>query len=794
MASIPIIRTILANDDSPTRFENFCIELLYVAENLSLLPTSRTWDLARDGRSISRPSDKGVKQAILCASLNQQIDAKIQSDLERLNRTTKFSHLVYCTPVQMSEHHCDIKKLEIKTLVDGLEVIDVLSLDQLAAYAFRHDKVLRDYYGAELAAVQRALQTPINEGAEVGRIGLRLALMTRTGEDSTALRDELGRRLLLGCLAESGPMAPGTLRVKVSNVMRLSSTFSEPFFDQFLQYLIDDGQVAVANDIVSVTDAGRSVLDQGAADASGTLLEGRTSVRNTIRELSGHHLTDEQMDRIWTILQDGLANLFYYHGSTTIEMVAGILNRGEVAEKSGAVEPQIEQLASRVAEVLTSDKMQEDIRTAVIDMFSEPQYTAFQWFSKVCASYVMLCALGLENVSSREVTDALKNLVLVPDSDILLSLLCEGEPNHLQVERIVRTWREIGGKVVAATPVLEEVAHHAWISHRDFRAISDRIGKTPPQQLFHLISNAFVRAFGSYNPTGDINASWNAYIRQFTGKNNYDYSKIQEVLLDEYGVGFLPSVSIEEASSLYSNVREFLASESTRHAQRDATWLDYKTEDKCRRDAMLLESVLRQREQARGTHKGLAIVVSSAQRLTRAGDEFKPEFGSPEPVASLAAIGYLLTLVPGATLGVGALRNVLFDVSLAARLTPLQRHAFRIIAGSGKYNIPWAKRAALARELGNQILKDAHSRGQNVSEIRAELIHGDDPKASAILIANALAELSIHSDSEQELEELKAENEELRRVLAEMKRDESRKSYSERVTERGKRPAVPRRK
>src|SRR5207249_755772 len=96
---------------------------------------------------------------------------------------------------------------------------------------------------------------------------------------------------------------------------------------------------------------------------------------------------------------------------------------------------------------------------------------------QLSAAYVMLCSLGLEASSSQRIRAALERFVLVADSDVVISLLCQGEENHSEVERIVNGWRQLGGRWAVTVSVLEEVAYHAWISENEFSAMANQLGR-----------------------------------------------------------------------------------------------------------------------------------------------------------------------------------------------------------------------------------------------------------------------------------------------------------------------------
>jgi hypothetical protein len=85
---------LIQGESNYLRFENFCLALFERVENRIFLPTSRTWDLGRDGRTTGPAL--GTHAGILCATLDDKIDEKTQRDLDRVSSTTTPDRLIYC--------------------------------------------------------------------------------------------------------------------------------------------------------------------------------------------------------------------------------------------------------------------------------------------------------------------------------------------------------------------------------------------------------------------------------------------------------------------------------------------------------------------------------------------------------------------------------------------------------------------------------------------------------------------------------------------------------------------------
>ena len=764
-----IIKSLFETEDSSTRFENICIDLYNQAEGEQLVPTSRTWDRGRDARSASIKKQEQPIAGVLCATLNAGLDSKLESDIKRLSETTQTTSIVYCSSKSLSEHECDKIEAKIRKIYPAAQAVRALGQIQIAALAERYEQITRKYYAAEIHNIEQALFFQPSATTDPQHIGLRLALMTQTGDDARLLRSELTRRLVLDNLHATGSKSPGRLAQEISAQLHLSRSISGNYVNEILSELNKDGLISISDDKASLEPKGVEYVKEIPQEASNRLLEGRVAVRTMIKTLSGHDLPDLHYVKVWNTFQDGLSNLFYSHGSAIVRMVGSLIT-GQRIKPEESERVLLEQLGDKILPLFSDLSQGNEVRQAIIDMFSEKDTVAFEWLSQKCSVYVMMCSLGFEALSSQEVTSTLQGFRLVADSDVVLSQLCEGEQNHDEVVRILNAWKALGGKLSVATPILEEVAYHAWISEHDYISMADQLDQISDDQANHLIGNAFVRTFRRLSKGKTGRKYWQSYIKQYRGLTEYDYGPLLEILRSEYGFDLLPgNDSTYDAFKIQvQNVLIKRASEDARCKIED---LDYRTQDKCRRDGIVIASIKAARDAAyRAGLGGSTIILSSARLLKEADEVFKTDLGAPDAVVSTAGLCCLLTLTPGIQMGLGTLRGVLFDLGLAERLTPMQRYAYRLIASSGEYDLPWSKRVTLQRELGLRILKDAKASDTSKISITKRVLRSEDPTYSAKIVADALDRMAVTPETQKEIKVLRQEVKRLKEEIAKSRR------------------------
>lgn len=774
-----IAQAIFDSDDSPARFERFCLDIYREAEGVELLPTSSTRDLGRNGRSISILSPES--RPVLCATLERDIDAKVEADVTRLDQTTQPRSVVYCSSKSLTEEKCAKIEARIRELCSSIESVQVLGQIQLTDLSLRHEECLRRHYGAEMRNVEEALLLEPAVAAEARDIGLRIALLVHASDDATELKKELKIRLFLDTLVRQEPLTPEQLNSSITAQLRLPRTLSAKYTEELLNQLARDDLVYFEGDKVALTESGIKITATVPAEASSRLLEGRIAIREAIEKLSGYQLTESQFETLWDTFQDAITNLFYTHGLAIVKMI-----RSALAEESWSLEKSklkipLDGFATRVSSVIVSTLQRDEIRQAIIDMFFERDSAAFRWLTQVCGIYVMMCSLGFETLSTQETVRVLSRFHLVPDSDIILSLLCEREENHDDVERILTGWKAIGGRLFMVRPVLEEVAYHAWISEYDYEASGKDLNVLDDKEATRLIENAFVRTFRKLAGSSCQRKYWNQYIKEYKGMSELDYGYIMAHLRDDYGFGLLSETG-EEYAAFEKSVNDFAIERLCSYFSCQRHQLDSKILGKARRDSRIVTTVhaTRRLAHAQGEKRAYCI-VSSARLLKEIDDRFRDDLGDPEMVLSIAAMGFLLTLVPQVHMSFGTLRAVLFDTLLATRLTHVQRYAYRAIVASQEWDMPWSRRGTLERYLGDSILSMARRRGEPARQISERLLRTDDPEFSAEIISNTLDNMGIIPRSRDQVHALRA----MVKKLEEQLQAEKTRAKSKSVSKKG---------
>src|SRR4051794_4278386 len=186
MASVTdaLAEAVLRAEQSGRRFELFSNAV--VSENeggVPVLPTSRSWDLGRDGRSQTTSGSVYV-----CSSLTDNVDTKSTSDVRRLAENASPPYRIYfCSSQPLSESRCVQIEADIRKSVPPDVAITVVGREQLGHLAQRFPDAFVKFYAAELeallAVLKDSVQKPIDDNG-----ALRLALVGIGHESSGVVR------------------------------------------------------------------------------------------------------------------------------------------------------------------------------------------------------------------------------------------------------------------------------------------------------------------------------------------------------------------------------------------------------------------------------------------------------------------------------------------------------------------------------------------------------------------------------------------------------------------------------
>lgn len=762
-----ISHIVIQSETNPVRFENFCRELYQKAEGITLVSTSSNYDQGRDAKSIGR--SKGTHRTIICCSLDQEPDSKVERDLERLQSTTAPELLVYCSSQKLTEHHGDQITQTIREHLAASTSVVVLGSLALADLAERFPEILQRFYSCEIKAIEASLLSPVKSEEKAETKGLRLALIAFCSEDAKTLRSVISKRAVMEILNSSEQSVPKDIALKLSSDLGIPRPIIPQFIESVLAGLDGDGFVATQKGLWSLTDAGRKELGQLPLEGARELLAGRIVVRAGLEELTGVKLTDSHFEAIWATLLDSLSHMFYSNGLAVIQAIDRLLAPKDVPPTSAPnIEKLLEETARRVGQTAAGPDLAQGLEQAILDIFGERTGAAFDWLSRISERFVTLCALGLESTSAEEIKRSVLRNQVVLDSHIVITLVCEGEPEHETTTELVNRFRRLGGRFLLASPVLEEVAYHAWISEKDFRETQILLGKLSNDEQRRYVANAFARAFHKIARDASEGKKWPLYIKQFRGNAPSDFSNLLASLQPQLGAEMLPVGYDQETEA---KITESLKTTVAYAKKVDPRTLDTDDVIKLERDGKLIASIAAIRASfRRAGDASTVLLLSSSTRLRRIDERFRSVLGQPPAVISLSAFSYLLSLIPEVQMGLNTLRRALFEFGEMAHLSDVNRVALRVIKGQGEYDLPWARRGMLERQLLDVIFHEAGRKDMRPQALRDQFSSGDQAARPAEMIINALEQMAVSDSKSAELQQAQLKIKDLEETIAILKR------------------------
>lgn len=657
---------------------------------------------------------------------------------------------------------------------------------QLASLAERNMEVFKKHYSNELKCILDFSEKAGTDEESIEQKGLRLALLSFACEDAASLRNSLSKQLILELLNKRDGLTTNEISKLLSDELKLPKAIDNNYIARILKLPDFNDLISESNGKWIITHKGKADVSSIPAEAFDHFLAGRNILFNGIYELTGHKLEPDTFNKVWNIFQDYIAHLFYSNGLDTVKMISALLNDEAVTNDHYKYNELIEELAGKISSLFSDPEQSEAIKHAIPDIFSERSGDAFQWLASICSVFVSLCSLGLEGTSAEQITKTLRKTKLVIDTDILISLLCDREPQHDAVRELFKKWKGIGGEIYIHSSVLKEAAYHAWISEADYNEVSRNFKDIKTEEeTDRYIVNAFVRTFKLISNKNYSYRAWHSYISDFRGDSEYDYSKILEICTDDYGVLILKDVDLEKYKDFVDDVNKFIYNLKLKHRKNDGVSSEEmkRLTGKSENDAHLLGSILQFRdiERAKGSQETISLISSSV--LFQAADSyFSNSLKKPEAVLTLSAVSYMISLLPGVKYNINSLRNILFSFGRRINLRPEERIALRILKGTEEYDFPFSKRATLSRNLRDALRKEAKNNDTSINAEYEQFIkwptsEGQAGKNARIIVeaVEKISSFEKQSDKKfyeaiQENVKLKKENEGLREILREQKK------------------------
>jgi len=749
--TVGMAKTILEQDPNPLRFERWCVDLFSLVDRTDYVPTSRTYDKGRDGRTVNL--GHGSVPAFILCTVGDKLPQKVQSDLRTLLTTVNPKVIRVCTARLLSEAEIERTKSVVREQCKGLESVDVDGLEQLAVLAHRYPTTLQAHYGAELKALRDSLSYEGDDESAIQLSGMRLALSTQLTGDAAALRRRALHGILIDALAARSPVDPARLPNYVRERLRLPGPVQMGYLRTAIEELKVSGHITERDGRLALTDRGRATLADRNREGGRLLLEGRTLVRAELERLTGQHLPDDKFATIWDLLEAGIADMFLVNGLQVVQAVSSLLNQPNQSAPETPLRALIDRLADKIDFSLASWPPGADFSQATRDIFLDQSSPAFSWFAGLATVYLVVCSLGLEPSAQEQVESRLRHIHLLLDTDVVLSYLCRAEPSHGAIRDIITAWHRLRGKLCVTESVLTEAAYHAWIADVEF----GQVWKELETLDYHVLSTAFVRTFKMLGAGRLTPANWQRYIGQYKGSHSRDYQPIWEELRDEAKCEMASEDAGNQEFAEAVEKQLFSHKESKLYAREEyGREVHAKERDKCKRDGRLIAFLTRQRELQRRATSETTIVVSSSTSLRWVCSLYREKLGAPDPVLSVSAIAYVLSLVPGVALTVRNLRSVLFDSGMKEKLSAWDTTALRALYVSEEYDPAWSSRIRLKREIDDALLKQARERGEPVRKVRErmESMTEEGTQLSAEVLASAIDKL-VGSKSERRIAELR---------------------------------------
>lgn len=753
----------LHGETDDLRFERFCADLVELIEGgTKIVTTSRSWDRGRDGRSIG-PGPR----IIVCASITTTIADKMLGDLKKVAKSgVGVEKIYFCTTQDPSEWTLDQVAVELRAELPNA-TIEPMNATQLARMAGFHAEPLNRHYATELRDFQVWLTADDASEADVGE-SLLLALATAGQPGSSEIRSAAYKQMILRSLADDAARTLNELGVEIGGRLKLARPIPGSVLGVHIAPLETQGLVIKTGDKYARAPSGEAVAVDEEEAAAEALRDGQRDIRLALESALGHDLADKQFAAIWFVLEKNLTHFFATQGFRMVQAISALAaTPGASADSESEVESDVpffvDELAAAVGATSEMPEQRLELEQAIHDIFAERSGPAYQWIGSVCASFVLICMLGLEESSGSRLRDAIGGTYLIPDTDVVLEFLGDGEPAHEAAEQLVREWQRLGGHVLLAASVAEEVAHHAFISVHDYEEARNRFLRTEQDRRW-FVRNVFVRAFGHLVEKKKLKPSgWTSFINDFRGKTKDDTAPLDELLVEDFHFDRLPDDDLREppGSELWPELKN-------RINRSDATGRDRKIQlDKAKRDARLYASMAHFAEKLRAAGKsGSCVLVTSSGRLQGIGAKYG---SAAEQTLSLAGAVYLLSMVPGVTLGRTALHTILFDSRLLHRGSELDVLVLRSVRDAGQ-EFPRARRRKLTRHVRTRLIELARDQGK--PELKPENVASSatrDPSVQTVLsqvIADGLEQIAASSPAERELEAAQRRIRELEARLA----------------------------
>lgn len=148
-------RLLVGHDESPLRFESFCVDLFSEVDGVTFVPTPRSHYQGLDGRLASTPAAGPTH--VICCSLQRTVLAKAKKEFESRIAHARPRVVRFCFNSDVSQATADKIRKTCVAACPQLRRVEVEDLATIVHHAERYPSVLHRHYRGELADLRDTL-------------------------------------------------------------------------------------------------------------------------------------------------------------------------------------------------------------------------------------------------------------------------------------------------------------------------------------------------------------------------------------------------------------------------------------------------------------------------------------------------------------------------------------------------------------------------------------------------------------------------------------------------------------
>lgn len=734
-------KAVIGDERDDARFEHFCNEVVSLMTGRPVLGTAAGGDLGVDGRSAIQ-LDALAGDVLVASSVRKDARQKMEEDAERIRATHKAGEVYFCTSRPLNE----VKKAEarrsVQRILGASFTTHVLTQEELGDLALRYEGPLKKAYGQDIQRLRQNVAEMLAERGGTAQLQVAHAL---TSDEGLTNRDRIAELLVSEVLAVT-PATANEVAVRLQAVLRIPTAFPRYVVDAAIARLVQNNGVhPLSEERFELTDSGRAArkvrLDQTANEEERR--KKRLAQEFTTR--LGFQLDPKQQDALWANLMHQMSGLLASAGARFIGLIEAARANRDLSEVRTMTAESVRTACKAAVQTIPNAKVRAEAEDALYHALLDDASVALEWLEEVLAAWLAACQLGLVPEVSQQLKPALTRLVLALDTDIVLSLLCEAEPDHSSLVELLSQWSGIGGRTYIAPEVLTEVAHHAWIAKVEFAEVASIIQKHryTPGLSRQVARNAFVRAYWASGRRGPA-SDFDRYIRSYAGDREDDTRSV-EYTLSRSSIG--ESITQPTAAArapfqqVEARVRGVLA-RLARWVPNDASGNAIE-QDKLERDAA---AVVKYAAVAHSSSSVESLLLLSSSKKLSVGVR-QGAAGARIVVAPASTLGLLLAAATAHQLRPQSIAQLMLAEGAREQVGYLRSELVRMLARSDLLGaLPPARIVSLEREVDFAIVDYAKKSSRTRQQVRRDVLTAANRETALEVFGEALRRSALGSE------------------------------------------------